>query len=522
MGFLGHASGPLQFQDDGTKDNGMRQFSARLWNIPDDEDWKAVAQNCPAVIKRQYFNRPTRIVDKGALGLWGEFDVLDNDDVPDWFWGHVEEKGGAPDGYTRYASRLWGLSLSDDWQEAAKQTPALIAGQYFDEPTEIEDKGVGGLWGIFDVSNEPSPIPAFTAAVKGEHDCMYCQVDTLPSLDGLDNVKRFNLTNTMAIGEGAPFLYSVITKDDGSVDFPEGVVMSLKDPDGNTYDEDVEEDGKLVKMSGESIRYLIVTDPQAGDWTMSMSVSRDARFRCECNTVPSADVYNTMVETRRKLDEVQGLVTRDLGITGAAALGGVAVIAFLAPEMLPLLALGTFIFGVGLSASKLIADNLADTSENMAAYSRVLSQLEKSLKEEGPAALDRYVWLIGKNVSGPEVYVALQHPTKIIRWAGVHVEVLQLVEHMTDPEQQNSIRHVYWQCLLKKRLGEEFAKAMGEAHERGRPGSDADNKADEKNNEIGLRLADEVKTDKECKTRVFEMWEAGELAIRPDYEGDPT
>ncbi|MEU1693009.1 glycoside hydrolase family 18 protein [Streptomyces hirsutus] len=524
IGFLGHTTGALQFQDDGTKDNGMRQFSARLWNIPDDADWKSVAQNCPAVVKRQYFNRPTRIVDKGALGLWGEFDVLDNDDVPNWFWGHMEEMGGAPDGYTRYASRLWGLSLSDDWQEAAKQTPALIAGQYFDEPTEIEDKGVGGLWGLFDVSNELSPVPAFTVQARGENDCMYCQVDTLPAkdLDGLGNVERFNLTNTMAIGEDAPFLYSVITKGDGSVDFPEGVVMTLADPDGNSFDKDVEEDGKLVKMSGDSVRYLIVKDPQAGDWTMSMSVTRDAEFRCECNTVPSANVYDTLLETRRMLDAAQGLAPRDLGKTGATALAGVAAIAFLAPEMLPLLALGMFIFGVGLTASKMLADNLADTSENMAAYSRVMSQLEKSLLEKGPAALDEYVWLIGKNVSGPEIYELLKRPQNIIRWAGVHVEVLQLVKHMTDPEKQNSIRHVFWQCLLKKRLGEEFARAMGEAHELGRPGSDADNAADEKNNEIGLRLADEVKSDKECKKRVHEMWEAGELAIRPDYESDPT
>ncbi|MFE0252247.1 glycoside hydrolase family 18 protein [Streptomyces sp. NPDC059010] len=521
-GFLGHASGPLQFQDDGTQDNGMRQFSARLWNIPDDADWKSVAQNCPAVIKRQYFNRPTRIVDKGALGLWGEFDVRDNDDVPDWFWGHMEEKDGAPDGHTRYASRLWGLSLSDDWKAAAKQTPALIAGQYFDEPTEIEDKGVGGLWGIFDVSNEPSPIPAFTAQVKGDNDCMYCQVDTLPSLDGLDNVERFNLTNTMTVGEGAPFLYSVITKDDDSVDFPEGVVMTVKDPDENTYDKGVDDDNQLVVMSGDSIRYLIIKDPKAGDWTMSMSVSRDAKFRCECNTAPSADAYDTMLETRRKLDATQGLVTRDISALSVTAFLGAAAIAVMAPSLALPLALIVTVTGVGYSTVKVIANNKAATSQNAAAISRVLSKVEKDLEKEGASALAKYVWLIGKNISGPEYLVILKYPKNTFKWLGTHADVYAETGHMTNPEQQNSIRHVYWQCLLKKRLGEAFAVEMGDAHERGRPGSDADNRADEKNNEIGLRLADEVESEEECKKRVHEMWKADKLAIRPDYEGDPT
>ena len=81
---------------------------------------------------------------------------------------------------------------------------------------------------------------------------------------------------------------------------------------------------------------------------------------------------------------------------------------------------------------------------------------------------------------------------------------------------------MYWQCLLKKRLGEEFAIAMGDAHERGRPGSDADNKADEVNNKIGLQLADQVESEEECLQRAIQMWQAGQLATRPDFESDPT
>src|SRR5262249_20788533 len=122
-GFLGVPTTLLQFKDDGVVRPGVRQFSARLWNIPPGVDWKTIAEISPAVIKRQYFNRPTRIVDKGVLGLWGEFDVRDTNDVPDWYWGHMETVKGAPSGFTRYRSRLWGLSLRDDWKAAARKTP---------------------------------------------------------------------------------------------------------------------------------------------------------------------------------------------------------------------------------------------------------------------------------------------------------------------------------------------------------------------------------------------------------------
>ncbi|MBL1100581.1 glycoside hydrolase family 18 protein [Streptomyces coffeae] len=523
-GLLGHAKGPLQFQDDGTQDNGMRQFSARLWNIPDDADWKSVAQNCPAVIKRQYFNRPTRIVDKGASGLWGEFDVLDNDDVPDWFWGHMDEEDGAPDGYTRYASRLWGLSMSDDWKEAAKQTPALVAGQYFDQPTKIEDKGVGGLWGIFDVRNEPSPIPAFTATAKGDNDCIYCLVDTLPSLDGLDNVERFNLTNTMAIGENAPFLYSVITKDDDSVDFPEGVVMTIKDPDGNTYDKAIDEDGAFVKMSGDSVRCLIVKDPRAGDWTMSMSVARDAKFRCECNTVPSADVFATMLATRRKLHELQGLEPRDSVWIGTAACVGLGVLAFLAPQVTLVGVLLMTATGVSLVGLKYMGPSTGKTglAQKLAQAGGIVEYVAKDFLKEGPSILDKYYWLGTKNISKSERRIAREHRDKIIPWLLTHKDVYSVTVHMENAEMQNSIRHVYWQCLLKKRTGEEFAKMMAAAHEADLPGTDADNKADEENNKIGLRLADEVASEEECLDRVKEMWEAGDLATRAKFEKKPA
>ncbi|WP_327576877.1 MULTISPECIES: glycoside hydrolase family 18 protein [unclassified Streptomyces] len=525
VGFLGEAKSALQFQDDGTQDNGMRQFSARLWDIPGGVDWKAAAQNAPAVIKRQYFNRPTRIEDKGALGLWGEFDVLDNDDVPDWFWSHVEKQDGAPDGYTRYSSRLIGLSLHDDWKECAKKTPAVIAGQYFDEPTEIDDQGIGGLWGIFDVSDHPSPVPAPTTQSQGENDCMYCQVSSVAVPDGWDNVKRFNLTNTMTIGEDAPLLYAVVTKDDDSVDFPDGVVMSLKDPDGNAFDKDVDEDGQLVKMSGDSVRLVVVKDPRAGDWTMTMSVAADAKFHCECNTVPSKDVYDTMLETARRRDEgAGGIAPRSIAGDILAAFLGIAAAVVLIPEAAITAALTVAVTGAGLVGMGYNAVKKKDSAEKMGTVAAIVSKIGDEVRRDGFQGVLKCVALIGKNISEEEVDVIRRKENwdKLYPWIGVHLQVYKVVEHMTDPEKQNSVRHVFWQCMLTKRLGKDFATEMGNAHERGRPGSDADNKADERNNEIGQQLAEDVASESDCLKRTLELWDANKLAKRPDYESDPT
>ena len=518
-GFLGVPTTLLQFKDDGVKRPGVRQFSARLWNVPLSVDWKTVAEHAPAVIKRQYFNRPTRIVDKGALGLWGEFDVRDTSDVPDWYWGHMETVEKAPSGFKRYRSRLWGLSLKDDWKAAARKTPALIEGQYFDQPTEIDDQGVSGIYGVFDVSNGPSTVPAPVAQAQGPNDCSYCLIDTIPPQG---NVSLVNLTSKMTVTSGTPYLYAVLTRDDDSVDFPAGVVMTIQDPSGANYDHGIQDDNQLVMMSGSSVRCLIVKDPKPGDWTMAMSAPSGVGFHCECNTAPNADIFDTMVKTRQQLGETHGLVSRDISggqVLAYLALGAITLLVPL-PLSLTVRAL-IWVTGVGLGIG-LTGTSKAAVSQNMAEVAGILSKIAKDVQQEGYSAFGKYVSLIGKNISLEEYQVILRYPGNLFHWLGVHRRVYQVVEHMTDAEEQNAVRHVYWQCLLKKRLGEEFAIAMGDAHERGRPGSDADNKADEVNNKIGLQLADQVESEEECFQRAVQMWQAGQLAKRPDFESDPT
>jgi GH18 family chitinase len=523
-GFLGGSESDYQFKDDGIIRDGVRQYSARLWNVPDGEDWVNAAKRAPAVIKRQYFNRPTRIVDKGALGLWGEFDVFEDSNVPDWNWGHMKAEGGAPEGYTRHSARLWGLpTTGGDWVGSSEKTPALVAGQYFDKPSAYDDQGIGGFWGFFDVKNGGDGVPIRVGHAIGDNGCFYCTMSSVPPPGG--NVTWQHLMSTMTVEPDTPYLYAALTRDTDSTDFPDGVVMTIKDPNGNYYDHEVREDNLTVVMHGSSVRCLVVKDPQPGEYTMLMSAPSGAQYHCECNAVPSADYYDTMVKTREKLG-FTGLEPRGLGealaFVGLAAVAGVVGVVTLT---LPVVGL------IGLVAGGLALVDFSGTphsnAQSMAEISRILNKVTGDVKAaKDPlaalAVIGNYIWLLGRNISLPEVAVIVQQPQNLFRWLGVHAMVYKQVQHMTDPEEQNSVRHVYWQCVLKKRLGEQFAKAMGEAHERGRPGTDADNKADEKNNVIGLALADRVATEADCLTETKRMWAAGELAVRQDYEGDPT
>ena len=138
-------------------------------------------------------------------------------------------------------------------------------------------------------------LPAFRSnwiELHGENSYCYCACNSATK-----DKQRHASNNTMNVKEGAPYFYAVLTKDDDSIDFPTGAILTIQGPDGTKYDRDIEEENKLVIMSGSSVRCLIIKDPKPGDWKMTMTVPEGVGFHCECNTVPSKDVYETITET---------------------------------------------------------------------------------------------------------------------------------------------------------------------------------------------------------------------------------
>jgi hypothetical protein len=167
-------------------------------------------------------------------------------------------------------------------------------------------------------------LPAFQGkwiALEGDNSYCYCACNS-----ATDNKLRHASSHTMNVKAGAPYFYAVLTKDDDSIDFPTGAVLTIEGPDGTKYDRDIEDENQLVIMSSASVACLVVKDPQPGDWKMTMTVPEGVEFHCECNTVPSKDVYDTLDNALQK---------RGLGIDVEVGLfSGLAILAsILVPEI---------------------------------------------------------------------------------------------------------------------------------------------------------------------------------------------
>ena len=66
-----------KFQKDRCTDSGRRQHSAQLMNVPSNTSWESACQATGATVSGYTFLRPTRCVNKGTSGMWGEFEVND-------------------------------------------------------------------------------------------------------------------------------------------------------------------------------------------------------------------------------------------------------------------------------------------------------------------------------------------------------------------------------------------------------------------------------------------------------------
>jgi hypothetical protein len=132
----------------------LRQHSARLWNISG--TWEVACATTPNTVAGQFFSRPTRCVNKGAFGMWGEFDVSDTT-CPSW--GPFQDDGCVGAGRHQFSAVLHEIPSNMTWASACAARSATVRGQFFSRPTRCVNKGVFGMWGEFDASDTTCSNP---------------------------------------------------------------------------------------------------------------------------------------------------------------------------------------------------------------------------------------------------------------------------------------------------------------------------------------------------------------------------
>ncbi|QRV84958.1 interferon-induced 6-16 family protein [Ceratobasidium sp. AG-Ba] len=153
---------------------GYREYRARVWYVPEGADPVEVCLRTPAVIQGVGFKTPLGCVNEspknGVIGTWY---VQSNETRCTPQWSEFEDEVDVitiPWAYLNidvilclltegmysiwYVEGLMGLGHQDDWNSMCESTPARLDGKAYSGPTYCEDKGVLGIYGIFDIPDE--------------------------------------------------------------------------------------------------------------------------------------------------------------------------------------------------------------------------------------------------------------------------------------------------------------------------------------------------------------------------------
>lgn len=97
----------------------------------------------------------------------------------------------------------------------------------------------------------------------------------------------------------------------------------------------------------------------------------------------------------------------------------------------------------------------------------------------------------------------------------VYYKTYKMAITIADDGERNAKRHAFWQISMVQKFGEDFAKEIGDAHERGRPGTAEDNRVDDLNNAAALQYAkDHPGVDP--ASAAIQMWSSGLLSYYND------
>jgi hypothetical protein len=141
--------------DSGCSAVGMRKFSALLLNIPPGQSWATACSTTPAPVGSPVAGLPpTRCINTGVTGMWGEWDVPDTKCSPNW--GPLSTEC-IDTGRIKHSAILWNIVSGASWTGTCQTTPGA-AGTPVEGilPTKCVNTGLN-VWGEWEL-NEPKCV----------------------------------------------------------------------------------------------------------------------------------------------------------------------------------------------------------------------------------------------------------------------------------------------------------------------------------------------------------------------------
>lgn len=156
---------------------------------------------------------------------------------------------------------------------------------------------------------------------EGQYSFLFFQMEVDDPSD-----ERVVTKETITVKPGAPYLLANLTKGTDSAEFPNGAKLSIAGPNGIVYDAQTPSTDKSdVITSGSSLRSLILKEPAAGNYTVSLTVPTSVAFSFSFLTLPYRNVSQALTSSKSALVQ-----NKQLKGSGSGAGGNQQAIEFIA------------------------------------------------------------------------------------------------------------------------------------------------------------------------------------------------
>lgn len=221
---------------------------------------------------------------------------------------------------------LWATALGGDalvravFGNVTGREPGLLGYWALDQSTANLVPGGAPAGAVGDVPFVP--VPACVWATGPNAYVFYQAANVVAEADSPGG-QSLGTTCSVPVPAGTAAFYMSITALGDTPAFPMGATVTVTDPGGGTYDQDVNTATQFVAVHDHQPWGVMVMEPQAGTWAIGVRAPATVGFTLQAQTAPNADVVSTTENTLAPLfgpPPTGGEKVTALG--GAESLGG--------------------------------------------------------------------------------------------------------------------------------------------------------------------------------------------------------